>query len=145
MNLYIASDHAGLELKEILKKYLLGQKIICNDVGTNSKNRVDYPDITLKLITNVLEKPENKGILICGSGLGVTISANRFQNIRACLCHNGYTAKMAKAHNNCNVLTMGARVIGVDIAIDIVDIWLKTQFEKGRHFTRINKIETNLK
>ena len=144
MSIFLASDHAGFKLKELLKKYLDKQKFIYKDLGTHSDERVDYPDITILLVKKVLEDTTNKGILICGSGLGVTISANRFKNIRACLCNNSYLAKMARKHNDSNVLTLGARIIGEDLAVDILATWLNTNFESGRHLSRINKIETNL-
>ena len=98
-------------------------------MGTKGNEKVDYPDIAKLLVTEVLKDKTNKGILICGSGLGVTIAANRFSGIRACLCHDHYTAKMSRKHNNSNVLTLGGRVIGTELSVDILETWLYTSFE----------------
>ncbi len=140
MNLYLASDHGGFILKEQLTNYLTQKNIAFQDLGTKSEEKIDYPDITKLLITEVLKDKENKGILICGSGLGVTIAANRFSGIRACLCHDHYTAKMSRRHNNSNVLTLGGRLLGAELAVDILETWLHTTFEGGRHSKRLQKI-----
>ena len=140
MNLYLAGDHGGFFLKEHLTNYLAQKNIAFQDLGTKGNEKVDYPDIAKLLVTEVLKDKTNKGILICGSGLGVTIAANRFSGIRACLCHDHYTAKMSRKHNNSNVLTLGGRLIGTELSVDILETWLHTSFEGGRHIKRLQKI-----
>ncbi len=133
MRIHIASDHAGFELKEVIKKYL-GAEVI--DLGTNSTGSVDYPDFAEKLARNL----EERGILICGTGIGMSIVANKFLGVRAALCHNEFTAEMSRKHNDANVLVLGARVVNKDVALKIVDVWLSTNFEGGRHAARLEKL-----
>ena len=133
------SDHAGFGLKNILMEHLVGRfKTI--DVGTHSLESCDYPNIAGKLAEKVLNL-EATGILICGSGIGVSITANRFEGIRAALCANEYMARMSRMHNDANVLCMGERIIGVDLAKAIADAFLDTEFEGGRHQRRVNLID----
>jgi ribose 5-phosphate isomerase B len=133
------SDHAGFGLKNILMEHLAG-RFETIDVGTHSLESCDYPNIAGKLAEEVL-KLEATGILICGSGIGVSITANRFEGIRAALCANEYMARMSRMHNNANVLCMGERIIGVDLAKAIADAFLDTEFEGGRHQRRVDLID----
>ena len=137
----IASDHAGYYLKEKIKDFLQKENHDVIDVGCFSAESVDYPEFGAKAIEKILNKEVDYGILICGTGLGMSIVANRFPGIRAALCHEPFSAKMARLHNNANVLVLGGRVIGDGIAIEIVKTFLKTPFEGGRHERRINLIE----
>ncbi len=141
MKFYIATDHAGLELKnytvELLKSK--GHEVI--DLGPYTKDRVDYPDFAVKVAKAIQEEPEADGILICGSGIGMSMTANRFKGIRAALCHDAYTATMARAHNDANVLCYGERVVGRGVAESILDAWIAGAFEGGRHAGRVEKIE----
>ncbi len=140
MNLYLACDHAGFLLKNHLKDYLNQKNIDYQDLGVKTKEKVDYPDIAKLLVTAVLKNKENRGVLICGTGLGVTIAANRFAGIRACLCYDNYTARMARQHNDSNVLTLGGRLLGTELSVDILETWLYASFEGGRHIKRLQKI-----
>jgi ribose 5-phosphate isomerase B len=133
------SDHAGFGLKNILMEHL-GQNFNIVDVGTHSLESCDYPEIAGKLAEEVLGQ-NALGILICGSGIGVSITANRFAGIRAALCANEYMARMSRMHNDANVLCMGERIIGVDLAKAIADAFLNTPFEGGRHQRRIDLID----
>ena len=137
----IASDHAGYYLKEKIKDFLKKENHDVIDVGCFSADSVDYPEFGAKAIEKILNKKAEYGILICGTGLGMSIVANRFPGIRAALCHEPFSAKMARLHNNANVLVLGGRIIGDGIAIEIVKTFLKTPFEGGRHQRRINLIE----
>jgi ribose 5-phosphate isomerase B len=141
MKFYIGTDHAGLDLKdytvELLKQK--GHEVV--DLGPYEKSRVDYPDFAVKVCENVLKDPGTQGILICGSGIGMSMTANRFHGIRAALAHDAYTAKMGRAHNDANVLCFGERVVGQGVAESIVDAWLEAEFEGGRHCGRVEKIE----
>jgi len=133
------SDHAGLELKNTLMKHLAG-RFTTIDVGTHTLESCDYPEIAGKLAEEVLSHGA-LGILICGSGIGVSITANRFSGIRAALCTNEYMARMSRLHNDANVLCMGERIIGVDLAKAITDAFLGTEFEGGRHQRRVDLID----
>ncbi len=141
MKFYIACDHAGYNIKdsviEILKKY--GNDVV--DLGTNSNERVDYPDFAHKLSRAVLDNEGSNGVLICGTGIGMSLAANKHKGIRATLCHDAYTAKMAKAHNDANVLCFGERVVGLGVVESIIQAWCETDFEGGRHANRVKKIE----
>jgi ribose 5-phosphate isomerase B len=136
----IGSDHGGFDLKATIAKHLdeLGFKI--EDVGCDSKESCDYPVYGSK-VSEKVANGEGRGILLCGTGIGMSITANRNTKIRAALCHNEYTARMSRMHNNANVLVLGARVIGAGVALDIVDVWLKTEFEGGRHQKRLDIID----
>lgn len=134
------SDHAGIGLKNVLKEYLAA-RFQAIDVGTHSQDSCDYPHFAGELAREVLAR-KTLGILICGSGIGVSITANRFPGIRAALCANEYMARMSRMHNDANVLCMGERIIGVDLAKSITDVFLSTQFEGGRHQRRVDLIDT---
>ena len=139
----IGSDHAGFELKQEIIAYLKKLEIECYDFGVYEKNPADYPSIAKEVALAVADHEFDKGIIICGSGLGVCIVANKVIGIRAVTCHETYSARVSRTHNDANVLTMGARVIGVDMAKDVVCTWLKTEFEGGRHQLRVSMIEGN--
>lgn len=133
----IASDHAGFELKQELIAYLKEHAYDVEDFGPNSNESVDYPDYAHKLCQNF----SGKGILICGSGIGMSITANRYKNIRAALCFEEEIAKLSRQHNDSNVLVLGARFLSADKPRSILKTWLETEFEAGRHLKRIDKIE----
>jgi len=137
----IGCDHAAYALKEVIKKFLLQKGIEMVDVGTNGEASVDYPDFGKKVAAMVSSKKVRRGILICGTGIGMSIVANRFPGVRAALCSDMYSAAMSRRHNNANILALGARVIGEGLALEIVRVWLDTPFEGGRHQIRVNKIE----
>ncbi|MFC3867398.1 ribose 5-phosphate isomerase B [Helicobacter equorum] len=140
MQVFIASDHAGFRLKEFVKEVLCAKGLEVCDLGPDSNLRVDYPDFAKKLCESVSANTESKGVLICGSGIGMGIAANRFSGIRAALCTDPYLAKMARAHNDANVLCMGERVIGQGEAEEIVLQFFSTEFEGGRHLERVRKL-----
>lgn len=141
MKFYIATDHAGIELKNFTVELLRqkGHEVI--DLGPFDKERVDYPDYAVKVCENVLSDSTSQGILICGSGIGMSMAANRFHGIRAALCHDAYTAKVARGHNDANVLCFGERIVGQGVAESILDAWIAGTFEGGRHCGRVDKIE----
>ena len=138
--LYIASDHAGFTLKEYLKKKL-SKKIKFDDQGPHSDEiSVNYPDFAHKLCKKVSKNSSNMGILICGSGMGMAMAANRHKKIRAALCYSVKNTKLSRLHNNANVITLGARLINKNTAIKCINTFLKTKFEGGRHLKRVKKI-----
>eukprot|EP00397_Hematodinium_sp_SG-2012_P066514 GEMP01099976.1.p1 GENE.GEMP01099976.1~~GEMP01099976.1.p1 ORF type:complete len:160 (+),score=32.06 GEMP01099976.1:42-482(+) len=139
MSVILGCDHGGFTLKEILKAHLTEKNIQVEDVGTFSADRVDYPDIAATLCAKVKEHG-TKGILLCGTGIGISIAANKINGIRCALCHDQYTAKMCRNHNDANVLSLGGRTTGDEVAKDIVDTFLNTPFEGGRHADRVGKI-----
>jgi ribose 5-phosphate isomerase B len=142
MKLAIAADHGGFELKQEVVKYLQSVKTIeVSDFGTATRDSVDYPDYGKKVSEAVSNSSADRGILICGTGIGMSIVANRYPKVRAALCHDHFTARMSRLHNDANVLVMGERVIGKGVALEIVKTWLETEFEGGRHQLRLNKIE----
>ena len=141
MKIAIGSDHAGFYLKEDLIKYLEEKNIEVKDMGPFDDNRVDYPDYGHAVGHEVIDNKMDFGIVICGSGIGISISANKVKGIRAALCCEPYSARLARRHNDANVLAMGARLIGHDMAIEIVEAFLDEKFEGGRHINRVNKIE----
>lgn len=136
----MASDHAGFAMKLWLKQQLQDEGFTILDLGTDNEQSVDYPDYGLALAKAVIEKRAHYGIAICGSGIGISIAANRVAGIRAALCHEGYSAQLARRHNDANVLALGARLIGNDVAKDCALRFLKTAFEGGRHSKRIEKL-----
>lgn len=140
MKIAVGSDHAGLDLKEHIKNFLLEKKFEVIDVGTNEKVSTDYPIYARAVCKKIQKNEADLGILICGSGIGMSITANKFKKVRAALCTNEYMARMSRAHNNANVLCMGERVIGKDLAISIVEAWLSASFEGGRHKRRVDLI-----
>ena len=137
----IGSDHAGFYLKEDIKKYLDEKNIEVIDMGPFDDKRVDYPDYGHAVGHEVIDNNLDFGIVICGSGIGISISSNKVKGIRAALCSEPYSAKLARRHNDANVLAMGARLIGHDMAIEIVEAFLNEKFEGGRHISRVKKIE----
>ncbi len=137
----IGSDHGGYELKESIKEYLAQEGIQFIDYGTNSLESVDYPDYGKKVADAVLANEVDRGILVCGTGIGISIVANRIKGIRCALCTDTFSARMSREHNNANILALGGRVVGTGLALDIVNIFLETEFQGGRHETRINKID----
>ncbi len=141
IKIVIASDHAGYFLKEKIKNFLKDRNYEVFDVGCYSPESVDYPEYGAKAIEKILNKEVEYGILICGTGLGMSIFANRFSGIRAALCHEPFSAKMARLHNNANVLVLGGRIIGEAIALEIVKTFFETPFEGERHERRLNLIE----
>lgn len=136
----IGCDHGGFELKNILVKYLESEGYEYEDVGTFDENSVDYPDIADKLCKKIQNGECEKGILVCGTGIGMNMCANKHKGIRAAQCHDTFTAKMTRQHNNANVLTMGGRVVGSELAKEIVREFLTNEFEGGRHENRVNKM-----
>ena len=141
MKIAIASDHGGFDLKKEIVRHLIEAEITVTDFGTDSaENSVDYPEMAKKVALAVLNNECDRGITICGSGIGISIAANKFKGIRAALCHDAYTARMSRAHNDANILAIGGRTTGVEVAFDIVDTWLKTPFDGGRHQRRIDLI-----
>jgi ribose 5-phosphate isomerase B len=139
MKIYLASDHAGFDLKETIKKFVQKEQYSVEDLGTHSGESVNWAEYGARAARMVSENPrETRGILICGSGIGMSMIANKFKDIRAALCHNSYTAEMSRKHNNANILTMGARILEPDQALNIVEIWLSTPFEGGRHQDRLD-------
>ena len=139
-SIIIASDHAGFLMKEKVKIFLNKSKIKSLDLGTFTEERVDYPDYAKKLSLSV-KKKSSFGILICGSGIGVSIAANRFKKIRAAVCYNQLSASLARKHNNANVLCLGARLISLKNAQKIVYTFISTKFEGGRHTNRVKKLD----
>lgn len=136
----IGSDHGGYELKNYIIKYLEDNNIQYNDIGCYSEESVDYPDIAQKLCAEITAGNAERGILICGTGIGISIAANKIDGIRAAVCSDEYSARMCRRHNNANVLCMGGRVVGSELAISITDVYLNEKFEGGRHQKRIDKI-----
>ena len=137
----IGSDHGGYKLKEEIKKYLEDKQMDYKDVGCMNEESVDYPNIAQEVAKEIQSKKCDKGILICRSGVGMSICANKFKGIRCALCHNEYTAKYSKMHNNSNVLAIGADDVTVNEAICIIRMWIATEFEGGRHEERLKLIE----
>ena len=136
----LASDHAGFKLKEEVKKFLIRKKQTVLDLGTKNEDFVDYPDFAHRL-SNKMKKNNNRfGILICGSGTGMAMTANKHKNIRAALCYNTKSTKLSRLHNNANVMTIGARLTKKNVALKCVSIFLKTDFNGGRHLRRVKKI-----
>ncbi|MCK5293925.1 MAG: ribose 5-phosphate isomerase B [Arcobacteraceae bacterium] len=137
---YIGADHAGIAIKTFVKELFedRGHEVI--DLGPFNTNRVDYPDFAAKVCEAVLKNEDTKGILICGTGLGMSMSANKFDGIRAALCHNTFSASMAREHNDANVLCLGERVSGYGTVESIVDAWNNSEFQGGRHAGRVDKI-----
>lgn len=141
MKFFIATDHAGIELKDYTVELLRAKGHEVEDFGPYTKDRVDYPDYAHKVATAVLENTGTQGILICGSGIGMSMAANRHDGIRAALCHDAYTATVARGHNDANILCFGERIVGKGVAESILDAWLAGSFEGGRHCGRVEKIE----
>ncbi|WP_326911114.1 ribose 5-phosphate isomerase B [Sedimentibacter sp. MB31-C6] len=140
MKIVLGCDHGGYELKEIIKEHLMKKDYYVIDVGTYNIESVDYPDFGKEAAEAVIRKEADRGIVICGTGIGISIAANKVKGIRCALCTDEYMAKMSRMHNNANMLALGNRVIGSGLALNIVDSWISTEFEGGRHENRVNKI-----
>ena len=140
MKFYIATDHAGMRYKEFVKELLESKGVEVEDLGPYTPNRVDYPDYAQKCAKAVRENSGSFGILICGTGIGMSIAANKVNGIRAALCHDAYTATMARAHNEAQILCFGERVVGLGTVESIIEAFLNTKPEGGRHKQRVEKI-----
>ncbi|MCX7958706.1 MAG: ribose 5-phosphate isomerase B [Deltaproteobacteria bacterium] len=138
--IYLGSDHAGFSLKEKIKEMLISSGYQVIDKGCFDEQSVDYPVYAGLVAKEVINNKNSFGILICGSGIGMSITANKYKGIRCALCHNEYTAEMSRRHNDANVLALGARVTGVDLALAIVRRFISTEFEGGRHQKRLDLI-----
>jgi ribose 5-phosphate isomerase B len=137
VNIALGCDHGGFALKKEIEQFLVSAGHEVYDVGCHSEASVDYPEIADMVCKELTEGRSVYGILICGTGIGMSIAANRHRKIRAALCHEAFTARMSREHNDANVLCLGARVLGVSIALDIAKSWLETEFAGGRHLRRI--------
>jgi len=136
----IASDHAGYNLKEKIKYFLIKKNISTTDLGPNNTKSVDYPDFAKKVSRRIILNKSDLGILICGSGTGMSLSANKIKGIRAAVCYSLKSTRLSRQHNNANVICLGSRLISSEIALNLVNVFLKTEFEKGRHLKRVKKI-----
>ena len=136
----IACDHAGFDLKSTLKDELESQGFSVVDLGTNGDESVDYPDFAFLLVSAIANGKADQGILVCGSGIGISIAANRHPNIRAALVHDALGARMCRLHNDANVICFGGRMIGIEVALDCLKTFLQTEFEGGRHAQRVDKM-----
>ncbi|SDO81690.1 ribose 5-phosphate isomerase B [Desulforhopalus singaporensis] len=139
MKIVVAADHGGYELKQKIKAHLADKGVDLVDEGCFSGESVDYPDFANKAVAKIVGGDCQRGVLICGTGIGMSIVANRNMAIRAALCHDVHTARMSREHNDANVLCLGARILSVDDALAMVDTWLETEFSGGRHQRRIEK------
>ena len=136
----IASDHAGYKLKEIIKNHLIDKNVSIFDMGPFNENSVDYPDYAKKLAKRIKLKKSDAGILICGSGTGMAISANKIKSIRAAVCYNSKSTRLSRQHNNANIIALGSRLIKKNLSLKLVEIFFNTKFEGGRHLRRVKKI-----
>ncbi|MBQ5312861.1 MAG: ribose 5-phosphate isomerase B [Oscillospiraceae bacterium] len=136
----LAADHGGFHLKEEVKKYLEAKGVEIMDVGTYTADSVDYPDMAVKGCEKILSGECEKGIFFCGTGVGISIAANKVKGIRACCCSDHFSAKYTRLHNDANVLCLGGRVVGAGIACELADLFIETEFEGGRHARRVDKI-----
>ena len=136
----IASDHAGFKLKESIKNFLINKNISTIDLGPMNENSVDYPDFAKKVANRVKSKKSDIGILVCGSGTGMAISANKTKKIRAAVCYNLKSTRLSRQHNNANIISIGSRLTKKNTALKLVSVFLKTKFEGGRHLRRVKKI-----
>ena len=136
----IASDHAGFKLKESIKDFLISKSISIFDLGPLNENSVDYPDYAKKVSNRIKDNKSDIGILVCGSGTGMAISANKIKGIRAAVCYNAQSTRLSRLHNNANIISIGSRLIKKNIALKLVSIFLNTKFEGGRHLRRVKKI-----
>ena len=135
----IGCDHAAYRLKEKIKEFMVSKGYSVEDVGTYSESSVDYPDFGAQVASQVSNGTYQRGILMCGTGLGMSMVANKYSNVRAALCTEPFSAGMSRRHNDSNVLVLGGRITGEELAYEIVDVWLETTFEGGRHQSRIEK------
>ena len=141
MKIAIASDHGGFDLKEQLKEYYAGKGTKLDDLGTYSSESCDYPDIAKAMCDRILSGEAETGILICGTGIGMSIAANKIRGVRAALCADHFSAKYTRLHNDANIICMGARTLGSGVALELVDLFLHTPFEGGRHEKRVAMIK----
>ncbi len=141
MRVAIGSDHGGFRMKEFVKNVVRDMGFSVYDLGTFSEDPVDYPEYAVKVVKALLNDEADRGILICGTGIGMSIVANRFPGIRAALCYDVYTAKMSRLHNNANVLVLGGRVLDFKLVPEILKVWFTEDFEGGRHERRLKKLE----
>jgi len=137
----IASDHGGFELKELVREHLAALGCEPLDLGCFDRSSVDYPDFAFKVTAALSGGDHHRGILICGTGIGMSIAANRVPGVRAVLCHDAFTARMSREHNDANLLVLGGRVLGPEVALDMVRLWLETPYAGDRHQRRLDKIE----
>ena len=140
MRIVIGADHAGFELKQQIARYLLAQGHQVQDLGTHSPQSVDYPDYAVRVARAVVAGEAERGILICGTGIGMSIAANKVRGARAAVCTDCYMARMARQHNDARILCLGGRVLGLGSALDVVEVFLRTDFVGGRHAQRVDKI-----
>ena len=140
MKIAIGSDHLGLELKNIIRDFLKEEEIEINDFGTMSKEPVDYPDIAKKVAKAVAKEDYERGILICGTGIGMAIAANKVKGIRAAVCHDLYSAERSRKSNNAQIMAIGALIIGSELAKKLVEVWLNSEFQGGRSERKVKKI-----
>ena len=140
MKIIIGSDHGGIHLKEVLKQHLTERGIEVYDAGTYTEESCDYPDIALQVCRAVTAGDGDRGVLVCGTGIGMSMAANKVKGIRAALCGDVFSATMSREHNDANVICLGERVLGPGLAVCILDAWLGTEFAGGRHARRVNKI-----
>ena len=140
MKLVIGSDHGGIHLKEVLKQHLAERGIEVSDAGTYTEESCDYPDIAVKVCREITDGNAERGILVCGTGIGMSMAANKVKGIRAACCSDTFSAKFTRLHNDANVLCFGGRVVGAGLALQLVDAFLDTEFEGGRHQRRIDKV-----
>lgn len=140
MKLAIGSDHAGFNLKNEIIRHLTDKGIELKDFGTYTADSCDYPDYALKVAREVADKNYDLGILVCGTGIGISIAANKVKGIRAAVCSDVFSAHASREHNNANIIALGERVVGAGLAIDIIDSFLSAEFQGGRHAKRVNKI-----
>jgi ribose 5-phosphate isomerase B len=140
MKIAIGSDHLGLELKNIIRDFLKDKKIEVNDFGTMSKEPIDYPDIAEKVAKIVAREDYERGILICGTGIGMAIAANKVKGIRAAVCHDLYSAERSRKSNNAQIMAIGALIIGPELAKKLVEVWLNSEFQGGRSERKVRKI-----
>lgn len=141
MKVIIGADHGGYELKNHISIWLKHNQYEVEDVGVFSSDSVDYPDIALKVANEVANGNYERGIIVCGSGVGVSITANKVKGIRAVLCHDSVLARLSREHNDTNIITMGGRFIAKEMAYEILDVWFNTRFTNGRHSERLEKIK----
>jgi len=141
VNIVIGSDHIGFDLKNLLKEYIEVQGHVCDDLGTYSRDPVDYPDVALKVAEDIAAGKHERGILICGTGIGMAIVANKVPGVRAAQAHDVYSAERARKSNDAQIITLGAQVVGLELAKSLIDIWLRSEFGGGRSAPKVAKIK----
>jgi len=142
MRIVMASDHGGLQLRREILKHIQERGFEVEDLGTHEDASVDYPDYAIMAADKLRNGEADRAVLMCGTGLGISMAANRHKGIRAAVCHNEFEARMSRQHNNANTLVLGGRVIGPELAASIFDAWMEAEFEGGRHEKRVDKIES---